>query len=97
MQEDTTAIKAKGVVKSVQRGVLDEIMIQNAGQIYSIPISAVEPSKSLLFFSADANDASAEEFSKLSLTSTAITLSKNVGNSRYVTYYGVSWQVIEFY
>ena len=104
MQEDTTAIKAKGIVKSVQRGNYVETKDMSAAKdvIFTIPISPIDVSKSVLSFFRlyESHLISSEQdyINSVELTPNAIEITAQmVGAGSTNGRVEASWQVIEFY
>lgn len=102
MQEDTTAIKAKGVVKSVQRGTAT--LSSSGGAVTNktrnITISPVTISKSILVSTIHGNPSggssdSAGCSSVVLKDESHITFTLNGGGTCGTV--ALSWQVIEFY
>ena len=87
VQEDTTAIKAKGVVKSVQRGFCSYHASNTSS--HTIPISAIDPDKSFLFVIAPGYST---RFS-WTLNSTSIQFNKQSTSGES----DIAWEVVEFY
>lgn len=86
VQEDTTVIKAKGVVKSVQRGVFNK----PNNETVSISINAVNEQKSILLGHGPIRYYDQSITYYMTLESNSVTI---YGSSKGQ----VSWQVIEFY
>lgn len=98
MQEDTTAIKAKGVVKSVQRGVLKSTeAYRSKDVVFNIPISSVDVNKACLscYVGASYDDYDVR-MADASLNSTQIAVTVAVVQSELAKPY-ITWQVVEFY
>ena len=90
VQEDTTAIKAKGVVKSVQRGVVDTPPSQINTWVDVASISPIDLEKSVLIFSL-VRTASGSSNVRFSLTQNTIQANGSHGVPAF------AWQVVEFY
>ena len=92
VKADMDVLKAKGAVKSVQRGIYSARHYEN-GAVISIPISTVDAAKSQvsiyfnprLWFGGT-----------LSLTNNSVVFDPTGSSSSGETIY-ISWQVIEFY
>lgn len=92
-QDDLDALKAKGVVKSIQHGTNGYNNYNYSG--VSIPISAVDASKAVPIVQCDVNsDACFSEYFLESNTSLRVQSGGTSGSSRWVDF---CWQVIEFY
>lgn len=93
MQEDTTAIKAKGVVKSVQRG---SVTLNTAkSRTVKINIGQIDPTKSMVFLIGDGSWTSSNCFSGVTLTETQLKIT--IANSNVSSDGSLIWQIVEFY
>ena len=93
MQEDTTAIKAKGVVKSVQRG---SVTLNTAkSRTAKINIGQIDPAKSIVLLIGDGSWTASNCFSNVTLTETHLEIT--IKNSNVSSDGSLIWQVVEFY
>ena len=99
LQQDTAALLAKGVVKSVQRGYVT-ISARGDGTTQHINISAVDPNKAIVAVSSEVLNSAdvVSEAVAYSLTSTGFQIDARhtYGSSQNIDVFA-SWQVIEFY
>ena len=99
LKQDTAALLAKGVVKSVQRGHVT-ISARGDGITQHINISAVDPNKAIVAVSSEVLNSAdvVSEAVAYSLTSTGFQID---ARHTYGSYQNInvfaSWQVIEFY
>lgn len=99
LKQDTAALLAKGVVKSVQRGYVT-ISASGGGTSQHINISAVDPNKAIVAVSSEVLNSAdvVSEAVAYSLTSTGFQID---ARHTYGSYQNInvfaSWQVIEFY
>lgn len=103
LKTDMETLKAKGAVKSVQRGMLDKIIDIPSSQTQSveIPISTVNVERSLLIHSFSNRSSGTGSGSgwlyKAELSSTKITVTFGAPSSSVTPRVYGEWQVIEFY
>lgn len=97
LQEDTTAIKAKDIVKSVQRGIYSGNVNTKSGVIIA-NISHVDTNKSVLICDIESWDSYDGDRKQLTVTlqSDKIVMDVYSGSGDRDEVY-ISWQVIEFY
>ena len=97
LQDDATAIKAKGVVKSVQRGVYNANVDTGSGVIIA-NISQVDTSKSVLICNIESWDSYDGDRKQLAVTLQPDKIVMDVyTGSADRDMVCISWQVIEFY
>lgn len=96
LKQDTAALLAKGVVKSVQRGAaLIGTGSSSDGKTATIQINTIDPTRSWLWIDVgDRNSPhSSVGYYSSSLSANTITISFGLTNLQYL----IRWQVIEFY
>ena len=96
LQQDTAALLAKGVVKSVQRGNDGRGTFNNYEFVVSIPINAVDLQKSILIHNFWVDEGNSIESIILYESKIEVKGSVRSGSSGAFTLSG-DWQVVEFY
>ena len=103
VKADLDVLKAKGAVKSVQRGMLDQTINIPSSQTKSveIPISSVNVERSILMHSfanrSSGTGSGSGWLYKAELSSTKITVTFGAPSSSVTPRVYGEWQVIEFY
>ena len=96
LQQDTAALLAKGVVKSVQRGIYGHGSFSKYEFVVSIPINAVDPQKSILSHNFWVDESC--NIQSIILYESKIEVRGSVGSSSSGTFtLSGDWQVVEFY
>lgn len=98
---NNSLLDAGSVVKSVQRGTISYQEIRN-NTTYSIPISQVNPQKSIIvgqYHNTYKSDGDWTHYAAVGLNNagTAIDVKIRSTGNDMLFYFGMSWQVIEFY
>ena len=96
LQQDTAALLAKGVVKSVQRGAaMVSTSSSSDRKTATIQINTIDPARSWLWIDVGNNSSPHASVGYYSSSLSANTITVSFGQTSYE--YLIRWQVIEFY